>query len=200
MNEPEQPNSAEPKEPSVSSEPAPAPRTGKSRPLWRRALSWAAQLAFLAVVYWALTRWQTSDLLPNGGPAPEFNARTLDGQPVSLAQLRGKKVVLHFWATWCGVCRQEFGSMRDFNRNRSADTVFLSVVDAEGEDPATLRAFAKEHGLDYPIVLGHRELLRSYKIKAFPTSYVIGSDGTLRDVTVGFTSAWSLGARVGCTR
>ncbi|WP_338023565.1 peroxiredoxin family protein [Archangium primigenium] len=67
-------------------------------------------LLLLALVLTAVNAWQTRRL-PVGAPAPDFTLRGLDGQPVRLSALRGQRVVLAFWAPWCGVCKAESSTL-----------------------------------------------------------------------------------------
>ncbi|HEX2736107.1 MAG TPA: TlpA disulfide reductase family protein [Polyangiaceae bacterium] len=163
-----------------------------------RAWSWATQIALVLLVYFGVTRWQQSGLLTRGVHAPDFTLRTPTGDQVSLDAYRGKTVLVHFWATWCGVCRQEFGMLNRVHDALGADSVLLSIVE-DGDNP-DLRRFIDEQGIRYPVLLGTSKLLRDYKVGAFPTNYFIDSSGNVQDHTVGLSTEWTTRARLGCTR
>lgn len=119
-------------------------------------------------------------LPPVGGPAPAFVARTLDGTRFDLAELRGKVVLLHFWATWCDSCRVEMPALAHLYSDLHARGLELLAVSADDPHdrqaaidmarsyrlPAALLETARPNGFGAPPVL--------------PLSYVIGRDGTLR--------------------
>ena len=164
----------------------------------RRLRRWALEGALVVAVWFGVNAWTERDLV-GGGPAPPFELRDLDGNVVSLQALRGKTVALHFWATWCGVCRQELGTLNATHDGLRRDEALYAVV-ADSEDPQAVRRFVAEHGIRYPVLLGTEETLRAYRVSAFPTNYFIGADGSIRDATRGMTTRWALASRIGCSR
>ncbi|HYQ02913.1 MAG TPA: TlpA disulfide reductase family protein [Polyangiaceae bacterium] len=162
-----------------------------SRTVWKRAASWAWQLGLFAALFVAVSAYQTRHHLVRE-PAPDFRLRDLSGNSVSLSEYRGKKVLLHFFATWCGVCRAELPSVRGVAKNLGPNEVLLAVV-ADSEDVDAIRRFAREHELSYPILLGTRETLAAYRVSSFPTNYYVNGDGSIHASTVG------LSTRIGMT-
>lgn len=120
-------------------------------------------------------------------PAPDFTLADLDGNQVSLSSYRHKKVLLHFWATWCGVCRAELPSLRSLQRSLGPDEVLLTIVE-DADDVAAVRGFAREHDLTYPVLLGTDEVRRAYRVRSFPTNYYVSGDGSVRSSTVGLST------------
>lgn len=153
---------------------------GDSRPLWRRvAVEWV--LPILAViVLWQAVGWLRAPDLPD--QAPPFALATIDGQRVDLASLRGRTVVLNFWATWCGPCRIEAPSFASFAANNPDVTVIGLAEDA---DEAKVRKTAKDLGLTYPIVLADPALLAAYGVTTYPTTVIVGPDGSIRTAHTG---------------
>ncbi|HLM45310.1 MAG TPA: TlpA disulfide reductase family protein, partial [Myxococcaceae bacterium] len=91
---------------------APQSALSRARAAWERArqrwwVRWGVDLAVMAVLLTAVMAWQTRNLPGAGTPAQDFQLRTLTGEQVRLADLRGKPVVLVFWAPWCSVCKVE---------------------------------------------------------------------------------------------
>jgi len=123
----------------------------------------------------------------------------LSGETVDLSALRGKRVLLHFWATWCGVCRREFSALESLQGGLDEDEVLLTVV-ADGEDTERLRAFVAEHGITYPVLLGNDDLVHAFGVGAFPTNFFIDASGHVAGSTVGMSTRWAMGARLGCAR
>jgi peroxiredoxin len=120
-------------------------------------------------------------------PAPEFSLLDLRGNRVSLSAYRHKKVLLHFWATWCGVCRAELPSLRSLQRSLGPDEVLLTIVE-DSDDAEAVRRFAREHELEYPVLLGTDEVRRAYRVRSFPTNYYVNGDGSIRTSTVGLST------------
>lgn len=172
-----------------------APKLQKMRKRFR----WLLELALLAVVYWGVSSWQSGGLLPAGTIAPKLNLSTLEGEEFSLESLRGKRVLLHFWATWCGVCRREHEALNAIQEGLGPDEVLLSVVlDVQDEEPVRL---AMEKGeIRYPVLLGTDQVQADYRVSAFPTNYFVDAAGAISAATVGMSTHWALGARLGCAR
>ena len=83
---------------------------------------------------------------------PDFSGLTADGQKVSLASLQGKVVLLNFWATWCLECRPEMPMFERLHREFSAQGLAVVGINAR-EGTATIREYAKELGLTFPLIL-----------------------------------------------
>lgn len=172
----------------------------KPRVPWRsRALRIALEVGLVVAVYFGISAWQGRKLLGTSSPAPAFSLRSLDGKQVALAELRGKRVLLHFWATWCGVCRQEHGALNAVQAGLGPDEVLLSVV-ADSEDPEAVRRYAAEAGIRYPVLLADARVVRDYRVSAFPTNYFVAKDGTIAGQTVGMSTRFGMNARLGCAR
>lgn len=160
---------------------------------------WILEVAVVLALVLAVTTWQTRHLAPTGEPAPAFRLEALDGSSVSLESLRGKRVLLHFWATWCGVCRQELSALSAVHRSLGANEALVTVV-ADSGDADAVRQFGSEHGLAYPILLGTPEILREYRVGAFPTNYYLDERGVVRGRTVGMSTRWAMQARLALAR
>ncbi len=130
---------------------------------------------------------QTVNLNPDpavGRPAPDFALTTLDGKGFRLSDLRGKPVVINFWATWCAPCRSEMPSLQTA-ATRFDDAVVVVGVD-QGEDARTVQAFVDELGVTFPIPLD-KEMVASerYNVKGLPTTYFVDAEGVIRHLWVG---------------
>jgi thiol-disulfide isomerase/thioredoxin len=137
------------------------------------------------------------ELLPvrRGAAAPDFKLARVDGQAgtVSLAALRGQVVVLDFWATYCPPCRLMMPILDELHHEWTPKGVSFVGVDSDGDlTPQQLLYFLAEHPIPYPVVADDGALGAGYKVRALPTLFVIGKDGTIRDSFVGFTSKPSI--------
>lgn len=113
-----------------------------------------------------------------GQSAPEFELQSLDGKNVKLSDFRGKAVLLNFWATYCGPCKIEmpwFVEMQKEYGQQGFQAVGVAMDDASTEDIAK---FAKEMGVNYPILLGKEAVGQSYGgIGVLPTTFFVDRDG-----------------------
>ena len=118
--------------------------------------------------------------------APDFALKDLKGGICRLADLKGKVLVLNFFATWCGPCRQEIPDLvRLYERFQDKGLEIIGVsLDQEGE--TALRPFIKRYGITYPIVLGTTQVVLDYGgVKGIPTTFFIDHNGTIRNHFVG---------------
>jgi peroxiredoxin len=122
-----------------------------------------------------------------GSEAPGFDLRTLDGDALQLTDLRGRVVLLNFWATWCGPCRVE---MPDLQARADRWTDRLTIVGVNFDEPeADVRTFRDELGLTFPIVLDPGAKVQNlYRIVGYPTTILIDSQGVVRVQHVGLMS------------
>jgi thiol-disulfide isomerase/thioredoxin len=118
-----------------------------------------------------------------------FIARALDGRPVSLSSLRGKVVIVNFWATWCPPCREEIPDLIALQSKYKDQLQIIGV--SQDEAPASMVAqFAAEHGMNYPIVMDSPDFERTFtNIHALPTSFIIDRDGRIAQRHVGMLNA-----------
>ena len=181
---------------SDATDPPPRSKPGRRFGRVRRV---GLEVLVLVTLFFGLGLWQTRGLLPRDEPVPELGLVDLQGKRVSLADYRGKTLLVHFWATWCGVCRQEFDALNALQRNLGSDEVLLSVV-ADSEQYSRVERFVREHRLEYPVLLGTKQVLEDYKIEAFPTNYYVDSAGKLHDKTVGLSTRMSMRARMACAK
>ena len=119
-----------------------------------------------------------------GVTTPDFTVTSLDGQKLTLSDLKGKRVVLDFWATWCPPCRKEIPHfIRLANETSRADLVIVGL----GTEPApALAAFAKKNGIPYPIATTDKLPAPYDNIPSIPTTFFIDRQGTIQKVAVGY--------------
>ena len=112
------------------------------------------------------------------GPAPEFTLTDLDGEPVSLDDLAGQPVVLHFWGSWCEPCDFQF-ELLAAARKKFPEVTFLGILFRD--DPAAARRYAEDHGADWPMLVDPDEQTASdYGVDGVPLTFFIDGDGEIR--------------------
>ncbi|HEY9089188.1 MAG TPA: TlpA disulfide reductase family protein [Anaerolineaceae bacterium] len=119
-----------------------------------------------------------------GYPAPDFTLEGLDGKPATLADFRGKALVLNFWATWCTPCKAEMPMLNEY-AGRYADELVVVGLNY-GESKEFAQGFVTENGITFPILLDPSSSTGAdYMIRGFPTTYFIDSEGVLRSLHIG---------------
>jgi peroxiredoxin len=123
-----------------------------------------------------------------GSPAPDFTLKTIDGKVVSLADLRGKPVLINLWATWCPPCRDEMPGIQAVYEKYAAKGLVVLAIDFTVQDHLPeVTAFVQEFGLTFPILLDETGDVSAglYGMIGLPTSYFIDPQGILQRIQIG---------------
>ncbi len=113
--------------------------------------------------------------------APKFTLKDLNGTNVSLSKFKGKPVLLNFWATWCGACKEELPSMERLHKTAKEHGIQVVAISIDRGNQEKVQKYVKEYNLTFPILLDpDQKVRRSYFILGLPTSYLIDSQGKLR--------------------
>lgn len=118
--------------------------------------------------------------------APDFTLEDTEGNQVSLSDYEGKVVIVNFWATWCGPCREEIPGFVHLQEKYSGDVVILGIsVDEDG--PRFVPPFIKRFGVNYPILYASREVIHDYGgITGIPTTFVLDRNLLIQRLYVGY--------------
>jgi len=132
---------------------------------------------------------------PSGTLPPPFSGRTLDAQPLSLTELRGKVIVVNFWASWCLECRPEMPLLERLHREFASRGLAIIGINAR-EDKDVVGRYARELGLTFPLVLDPGGKVNDvYGVVGLPSTFVVGRDGRAVAFAVGPREWASLPAR-----
>lgn len=121
--------------------------------------------------------------------APNFRLTAHDGKVVELAKLKGKVVVVNFWATWCGPCRKEIPGFMEVHSQYKEKGVVVVGVSLDQDGWEVVRPYVDKAKITYPIVVGDGSLAEAYKIpNAIPATYVVDRKGIIAKEHVGYMS------------
>jgi thiol-disulfide isomerase/thioredoxin len=161
-----------------------------TKPRQRRLRGILVNLALIIVVY-AGVQWYQSRPLASGD-APALSGELLTHTPFDLDAWRGRPVLVHFWATWCPICKLG----QDSIARLAEDYAVISVAMQSG-GPDEVRGYLAEHDLAVPTLNDpFGEIASAWGVRAVPASFVIGADGQIRFATVGYTSGIGLRGRL----
>ena len=122
-------------------------------------------------------------------PAPAFTLKDLDGRDVSPASLRGKVVIVNFWATWCGPCRAEIPDLVAL-QEKYKDTLQVIGISEDEAGVDVVRRFASEHKINYPVAMVTPDVEKLFPgISALPTSFILDRDSRIVQKHVGMLTA-----------
>lgn len=133
-------------------------------------------------------------------PAPSFTLRNMDGKEVSLASLKGKVVVLDFWATWCGPCKASFPAMQEtinrFADNKEVVFLFINTLETKTGLQEIVRKYMNDKGYSFNVVFDTQDpetkkfpVMKSYQAKGIPAKFIIDREGNIRFKPVGFSGS-----------
>lgn len=124
-----------------------------------------------------------------GKPAPDFELTALDGKKVKLSDLRGKAVLVNFWATWCGPCKIEMPWLVDLQQKYSAKGLVVLGISVDEGSSDKIAAYAKEMGVNYTVLRSTDAVSDSYGgIDGLPTTFYVNRDGVIIDQAAGLVS------------
>jgi peroxiredoxin len=163
---------------------------------WRRIrqnrwASWAIDLSVFALAFAAISAWQSRELVEAGRPAPAFTLTDMQGKTHDLADYRGEKTFIVFWAPWCPVCGAESDNISRVADWLGDDLNVISVA-LDYQSRADVQEFIDEHQVDYPVLLGTRQVQQLYEISAYPSLYILDETGAVEHTVAGYTTTFGM--------
>jgi thiol-disulfide isomerase/thioredoxin len=129
---------------------------------------------------------EPSAFMGKSAAAPDFTLESLDGKNMRLSDLRGKAVLLNFWATWCGPCKIETPWLVEMQKQYGSQGLQVIGVAMDDSGKDDIEKFAKDMGVNYPVLLGKEAVGEAYGgVPALPESFFIGRNGKIVDRIIG---------------
>ena len=171
-------------------------QTQQSQGRPKRWRTWIVDIGLAVAALALLSAWQERGLLPvDGATAPSFTLPDIQGEPVRLSDFEGRAVQLHFWATWCGVCRREHDALNALAARHGDDQVLIAIAVDSG-DAESLATYAEEHGLGYRVLIDDGHVRSAYQVSRFPTDYTLSSNHHIVGRHVGRATRWGMSRRL----
>jgi thiol-disulfide isomerase/thioredoxin len=166
-------------------------KPSRSRVWLRRGL----EVLLFIVLIMGVRAWQQRDIVT--GVAPPLIGRLLDGTPFVLADKPAQPVLVHFWATWCPICRTEEGSIESL----ALDNPNVITVAMQSGDSGVVQQYMREQALSFPVVNdADNRISATWGVQAVPASFIVGTDGKIRYVEIGYTTEIGLRFRLWLAR
>lgn len=151
---------------------------------------WIAEITLILIVIFAVRLWQQRDVISD--TAPNINASMLSGQNFNLYQDNRRPILIHFWATWCPVCKLEQSNIESISKKYPVITVAM-----QSGDNNELKQFMQEEALSFNVINDDGGVLsKAYRIKGVPVSFIINKDNKVDFVEVGYTTELGLQLRL----
>ena len=130
--------------------------------------------------------YQPVQMVQLGDPAPDFQLEDTKGNKISLADLRGKVVLINFWATWCPPCRAEMPSMEKLNTMMAGEEFVMLAINVEADGRDSVPAFLEKSPHSFTVLYDDQGVVQKlYGVYKFPESFVIRKDGVIDDRVIG---------------
>lgn len=142
----------------------------------------AGTLVFCALVILSIS----ADAIQTKKKAPHFSLKTSEGATIDLKKLKGKLVLVNFWATWCGPCRAEIPAFVDVYEQYKDKGLEIVGISVDDDGWTEVKPFVERYKINYPVVIDNGSVARAYgNVSAIPTTFLVDKDGNLVDRHIG---------------
>ncbi len=154
----------------------------------------------LLMIFSVFSCSRDGDKAVDGDRAQDFTLSDINGNKITLSEMRGKVVMIEFWATWCPPCRQSIPDLNTiFNKYKDRGFVLLAISLDKGSDAQSLiMSFIKEYPMAYTVLLDNGDTGRKYGVSSIPTSFIIDKTGRIANKHIGYspTSAGAISQEI----
>lgn len=160
-------------------------------PDWLRRKRWLIlEVIIVAILFFGLRAWQQRHLV--SGVAPQITGQLLDGRVLDWQSYRGRPLLVHFWASWCPVCKLEQDSVQQLAKDYPVIT--LASWSGEGDEVA---AYMQKNQLDFPVLVDAQgDWAERFGISGVPASFLLDAEGNIAFAEIGYTSEWGFRLRL----
>ncbi len=158
-------------------------------------VNWVLPVVLLMAVLMGVQAMRKPDVqVGDQGEAPDFRLPSTDGQMVSLADFRGRAVIVNFWGTWCGPCKAELPILNKFAA-KNPDVVLLGLAIDSGTAPE-LKAAKRDLGIGFEVLASTTKVKQQWGVRSVPTTFYVDPDGVLQKSHVGVVTRMQLASWV----
>lgn len=162
-------------------------KTSKSKIWLRRGL----ELSLFILLIVGVRAWQQRDIVM--GVAPSLSGTMLDGKAYVLPSKPAEPTLVHFWATWCPICRAEQGAI-DTLAHDNPNVITIAMQSGAGD---VVQQYMREQAVSFPVINdADNKISSAWGVQGVPASFIIGTDGTIRYVEIGYTTGLGLRFRL----
>ncbi len=167
----------------------------------KKLVSWVSQILLFIGIFVAISWWQKKDMLPTSSQAlaPAFNLVSMNGKVFNFdPKQQNKNTLIYFFAPWCSICHVSIDNIEAI-RKSAPDKYNFIVIALDWKNKQEVEAFLSDHELNMPVLLGTDQTQLDFKIKGFPSYYVIDKQGILQSKDFGYTTELGMRVRLGLT-
>ena len=151
------------------------------------------EMSFFVALFLGVSAYQARDLLPTDrSPAPALSAQTLGQEIYDLNDVQGRPVLIYFFAPWCPYCSASADNLVRLRKLRDNDALEILVVALDWESRQEIVEYAADHELNMPVLLGDRGVADAWRIRGFPTYYVLDREHRVISRDFGYSTQLGL--------
>lgn len=151
---------------------------------------WLLEITLIILVIFIARLWMQRDIVSD--TAPNIQAQMLNGKRFDLYETKTRPILVHFWATWCPVCKLEQSNIENIAKDKNVITIAM-----QSGDDNELKKFMNEENLTFNVINDENGLLsRFYNIKGVPVSFIVNKENKIDFIEVGYTTEIGLRLRL----